>query len=41
MLKKCTNLKLLDVSFASKIDDEAVAQWVKEYPHVCIKKSFQ
>ena len=41
MLRRCTKLQLLDVSFASMIDDQTVAQWIKEYPQVCFKKSFQ
>ncbi|XP_065897557.1 F-box/LRR-repeat protein 4-like [Dysidea avara] len=41
MLKCCPKLQLVDVSFCTHITNNDVDAWRKEYPKLCVKKSFQ
>ena len=40
VLDKCKSLKMLDISFCSRISFGMYQSWLKAYPHVDIKKSF-
>ncbi|XP_060598191.1 F-box/LRR-repeat protein 4-like [Ruditapes philippinarum] len=41
VLENCAKMTFFDVSFCSGIDNYTVEHWLREFPHVAIKKSFQ